>query len=51
MIIAVLQPSVFADCNTLYRPAGSAQCVKIDGYNQHQWASCLTDAYIKQKSA
>jgi len=46
-----LQPSVVADCNIYTGPAGSAECVKLDGYNQHQWAYCLTDSYIKQKSA
>ena len=49
-MIAALQPCVFASCNAYYGPAGSAQCLKLDGYNQHQWATCLSDAYVRQKS-
>lgn len=38
-------------CNSYFGPAGVTECVQISRYNnQYQWATCLTDAYIKQKS-
>ena len=38
-------------CNRYVGPPGPTECVKLQGYNnQYQWATCLSDAYIKQKS-
>lgn len=38
-------------CLRDYGPAGVTGCVQISRYNnEYQWATCLTDAYIKQKS-
>ena len=38
-------------CNIWYGPSGEPECVKIDGYIGYQWATCLTDSYIKRKSS
>ena len=38
-------------CDRNYGPAGVTGCIRLPRYNnQYQWATCLTDAYIKQKS-
>ena len=38
-------------CNRYVGPPGPTECVKLQGYNnQSQWATCLSDVYIKQKS-
>lgn len=38
-------------CNRNYGPAGVIGCIRLPRYkNQYQWATCLTDTYIKQKS-
>ena len=38
-------------CNKYFGPAGPIECIQIQRYNnQYQWATCLSDAYIKQKS-
>uniref|UniRef100_A0A7M5V653 Uncharacterized protein n=1 Tax=Clytia hemisphaerica TaxID=252671 RepID=A0A7M5V653_9CNID len=42
-----VQPS----CNIYRGPEGSPVCVKIQGYNQPQWASCLRNQYILLKSS
>ena len=42
-----------AQCSELVGPSGATGCVDLPQYytpGQHQWATCLTDAYIKQKS-
>ena len=39
------------ECNPSTGPSGTTACVPIQVYNyQHQWATCLTNSYIKQKS-
>lgn len=42
--------STAASCNWLFGPAGPVTCIKISGYLDYQWATCLTNRYIKQKS-
>ena len=38
-------------CNSYFGPSGTTACVQISSYNnQYQWATCLTDSYILQKS-
>ena len=37
-------------CNPNSGPSGITECVELLYYNDYQWATCLTDAYIKQKS-
>ena len=38
-------------CNKYLGPPGPIECIQIQRYNnQYQWATCLSDAYIKQKS-
>ena len=38
-------------CDPNSGPPGTAECVLLTGYNyQYQWATCLTNIYIKQKS-
>ena len=38
-------------CNRYYGPPGTTRCIRLIGYlNQYQWATCLTNSYIKQKS-
>lgn len=39
-------------CDLKTGPAGQNACVKFDQhYNDYQWATCLSNAYIKQMSA
>ena len=40
-----------AQCDEWSGPAGTVECIQIQRYNnEYQWATCLTDVYIKQKS-
>ena len=39
-----------AQCDANRGPPGVTACIKIRGYTHSQWATCLTDDYIKQKS-
>ncbi|CAF1365554.1 unnamed protein product [Rotaria sp. Silwood1] len=43
---------VNGDCDSNTGPSGSTECVLINNppYNKKQWATCLTNAYIKEKS-
>ena len=39
-------------CDRDNGPAGVTECIQISRYNnEYQWATCLTNAYIKQKSS
>ena len=39
-------------CDKQSGPSGTVQCIMMPRYNyQYQWATCLTDKYIKQKSS
>ena len=44
------QTSAGARCNAFSGPSGTTACVKFRAYNLHQWATCATDAYVKQQS-
>lgn len=38
-------------CSQLSGPPGTTSCIKLPAYNnQYQWATCLTNSYIKQRS-
>ena len=39
-----------AQCDAFSGPPGTTECVKFSDYYRHQWATCITDAYIRQKS-
>ena len=38
-----------AQCDAFSGPPGTTECVKFSDYYRHQWATCITDAYIRQK--
>jgi len=48
--LAVSIPFVRSACNPYIGPAGSYECVQLDGYIGHQYATCLSNDYIKAKS-
>ena len=54
LVIALLffvQQAWTQSCNQFSGPPGTTACVRIPTYNnQYQWATCLTDSYILQKS-
>lgn len=42
---------VRAECSKNAGPSGTIECIQISRYNnEYQWATCLTDTYIKAKS-
>lgn len=46
-----LYRSADGTCSGNGGPAGSSECVAVPQYNnQYQWATCVTDSYIRQKS-
>ncbi|XP_068712021.1 uncharacterized protein [Montipora capricornis] len=46
-----VQHGFAAQCNKDSGPSGETSCVQIPEYeNQFQWTTCLTNAYIQQKS-
>ena len=50
-LFLLVQSGCAAECNRYYGPSGVTGCVQWAIYNnQYQWATCLTDAYIIQKS-
>ena len=41
-----------SSCNKRTGPSGTIECIQIPRYNnEYQWATCLTDTYIKVKSS
>ena len=51
MLLLVVESGCAAKCDKRSGPAGTVDCIQIYRYNnEYQWATCLTDAYIKQKS-
>ena len=57
LLLSVVLPLLFtketlavAQCNAFSGPSGTTACVKLPAYNRYQWATCTTDAYIKQQS-
>lgn len=50
-LLLFVQQAWTQSCNPYLGPSGTTACVKTFSYNnQYQWATCLTDSYILQKS-
>ena len=50
-LLVFVQHGWAAQCDKDTGPSGATGCIQISRYNnQYQWATCLTDAYIQQKS-
>lgn len=50
-LLFLAQAGWAAQCDKYSGPSGGTECVQIKDYdNQFQWTTCLTDAYIQQKS-
>ena len=50
-LLFFVQQAWTQSCHPLFGPSGTTACVQISSYNnQYQWATCLTDSYILQKS-
>lgn len=45
-----LANGVLSHCDAKYGPAGRTECFQIQYYNTQQWATCLSNDYIKLKS-
>ena len=51
MMAGTLPVMVWSACDRDTGPVGSVDCVDTTPlYTGHQWATCLTDAYVQQKS-
>ena len=51
VLFFVVQSAWAAQCNKDIGPPGPTECVQLPQYyNQYQWATCLSNAYIQQKS-
>ena len=51
MLLLVVELGWAAQCDKWSRPAGTVECVQLRSYNnEYQWGTCVTDAYMKQKS-
>ncbi|CAC5415398.1 unnamed protein product [Mytilus coruscus] len=51
LLIVFHVSSVHAQCSKYSGPSGTIECIQISRYNnEYQWATCLTDTYIKAKS-
>ncbi|PFX18297.1 uncharacterized protein LOC111339722 [Stylophora pistillata] len=51
MLLVVVELGWAAQCDKWSGPAGTVECIQIQRYNnEYQWATCLTDVYIKLKS-
>lgn len=51
LVFSGLIACIYADCSPYNGPASDAKCVSFPSFNnESQWASCLTDAYVKEKS-
>ena len=50
-LLFLVQQAWTQSCHPYFGPSGTTACVKIAAYNnQYQWATCLTDKYIVEKS-
>ena len=50
-LLFFVQQTWTQSCNRYIGPSGTTACIQIYRYNnQYQWATCLTDTYILQKS-
>ena len=51
VLLFLVQQAWTQSCNPYFGPSGTTACVPLASYNnQYQWATCLTDSYISQKS-
>ena len=51
MLLLVVELGWAAQCDKWSGPAGTVECVQLRSYNnEYQWGTCVTDAYMKQKS-
>lgn len=51
VFVAYLLNFVRCDCDPYSGPSGGVECVLLDPYySEYQWATCLTDEYIRTKS-
>ena len=51
IVLLLAQGGWAAQCDKDSGPSGATGCVQIQNYNnQYQWTTCLTNAYIQQKS-
>ncbi|XP_078357839.1 uncharacterized protein LOC144642686 [Oculina patagonica] len=50
LLLFVVQSGLAAQCDRDVGPVGLSECVSLQNYDQYQWATCLTNDYIQQKS-
>lgn len=51
LLLFVVQCGWAIQCNVIVGPPGPTECIQLDRYNnEYQWATCLSNAYIQQKS-
>ena len=51
MVLLVVGLGWAAQCDKWSGPAGTVECIQLRQYNnEYQWGTCLTDAYMNQKS-
>ena len=51
LLLFVVQSGWATQCDENVGPAGPTDCIQIERYNnEYQWATCLSNAYIQQKS-
>ena len=52
MLLLAIQSGWTARCDKRFGKAGTVECIQSRRYNnEYQWATCLTNAYIQQKSS
>lgn len=52
LTIDIIHSALGSSCNRDIGPSGIIECIRIPRYNnEYQWATCLTDTYIKAKSS
>jgi len=50
LLLSVVHSGWATQCDENVGPAGPTDCIQIPRYyNQYQWATCLSNAYIQQK--
>lgn len=51
LLLFVVQSGWATECDANVGPPGPTECIQLPHYNnQYQWATCLSNAYIQQKS-
>lgn len=50
VLLFLAQSGWASRCNKDTGPSGATECVQLENYNQYQWSTCLSSAYIQQKS-